>query len=267
MTTYREKLYPLGDKMIRAAVDIIGQCELVVTERGLTDPKLLSLALLSRTLANFKGVATLIKEELTVEARVLTRCLYENMFIAGGLHTEGAAFADKMISDEHAGRKNRARFSFENERIFSALSLDTREALKEAVDSFKAAPKLEYLHPKTASSVSPFKESYIAYSQLSGDAAHPTLTALRRHLGMDANKVAYFDVLPPTKDEELDETLHLAFVALIGVMVVVNEMNGFTKAGEQLPALNGELKALQAEKYGVDSVGDGMEIRTGPATS
>ncbi len=262
MMTYREKLYPLGERMMRAALEIIDQCTLVVTDRGLTEPKLLALALLSRTMANFKGTVVLIKQELVVEARVLTRCCYENMFMVGGLHAEGAAFADKMISDEHAGKKNRAQFTFENEGIFKTLSPDVQEALKEAIESFKAAPKLEYLNPKAASGVSPFKEAYIAYSQLSGDAAHPTLTALRRHLGVDESKVAYFDVVPGAKDAELDETLHLAFVAFIGVMVVVNEMNGLTKAGEQLPALNGELKTLQAEKYGIASVGEGIEIKT-----
>jgi hypothetical protein len=39
-------------------------------------------------------------------------------------------------------------------------------------------------------------------------------------------------------------------------------MNGFTEAGKKLPALNGELVALQTAKYGAQSVRDGMEIRT-----
>jgi hypothetical protein len=129
--TYRQKLYPLAGRVFRIALDIIGQCPLTVTGRGLTDPKLLVLALLSRTLANFRGVVLLIKADLVVEARVLTRCCYENMFLCGSLLTEGEAFADKMIVDEAAGRKNRARFTFENEGIFNALSPDVQSALKE----------------------------------------------------------------------------------------------------------------------------------------
>jgi hypothetical protein len=232
---YRHKLYPLGERMTRTAIDIISQCKLVVTNRGVTDPKLLALALLSRTLANFKGVTVLVKEGLVVEARVLTRCCYENMFMIGGLHSEGEAFAEKMIDDERAGRKGRARFTFETEGIFQALSPDAQEALKEAIESFKEAPRVSFLNPKAASGVSPFREAYIAYSQFSGDAAHPTLTALRRHLGVDGSNIGFFDVSPDPKEAELDETLHLAFIALIGAMVVVNEMNGYTKAGTQLP--------------------------------
>jgi hypothetical protein len=261
--TYRDKLYPLGDRMIRLAVEIISQCTLVVTERGTIEPKLLALALLSRTLANFKGVIVLTKERLVVEARVLTRCCYEHMFMIGGLHADGVAFADRMVADEYAGRKNRAGFSFENEGIFNALSPEVQEALKEAIDSFKGGPRFGYLNPKEASGASSFKEAYIAYSQFSGDAAHPTLTALRRHLAVDEKWAAFFDVIPDAKGEELDETLHSAFVALIGAMVAVNEMNGYLEAGKQLPSLNGELIALQIEKYGPRSLGEGMEIKMG----
>jgi Family of unknown function (DUF5677) len=257
--TYREKLYPLCERMLQLVYEIIDECELVVTKRGLTEPKLLVMALLSRSLMNFKGVVLLIKQRMPVEARVLTRCCYENMFMVGGLHVEGETFADKMIADEHAGRKGRVRFMLETEGIFEALSADVQETVKEAHDSFRGAPKLGFLKPKDASGVSVFKESYIAYSQFSGDAAHPTLSALKRHLSQET---AMFDVAPQPKEDELDETLHLACIALIGTMVVVNEMNGFTEAGKKLPALNGELVALQTAKYGARSVAEGMEIRT-----
>ena len=48
-------------------------------------------------------------------------------------------------------------------------------------------------------------------------------------------------------------------------MVAVNEMLGFTEAGKRLPELNGELIALQREKFGEMTIGDGegLEIRTG----
>jgi hypothetical protein len=68
--------------------------------------------------------------------------------------------------------------------------------------------------------------------------------------------------VPKPKEDELDETLHLSCVALITVMVVTTEMNGFTEAGKELPEFNGELRRLQAEKYGSASVAEGMEIRT-----
>lgn len=259
--TYREKLYPLCEQMLQLAYGIISECELVVTKRGLTEPKLLVLALLSRSLMNFKGVVLLIKQQMPVEARVLTRCCYENMFMVGGLHAEGETFADKMIDDEQASRKGRIRFMLETEEIFHGLSGELQETVKETNSSFSGAPRLNFLRPKDASAIGVFKETYIAYSQFSGDAAHPTLSALKRHLSQE-NGTALFDVAPQPKEDELDETLHLACVALLGIMVIANEMNGLTEAGKKLVALNDKLVLLQTAKYGAHSFGEGMEIRT-----
>lgn len=106
---------------------------------------------------------------------------------------------------------------------------------------------------------------YLAYSQYSGDAAHPTFTALMRHFDFEGDAVA-FDVEPEPAEFALDETVHLACVALIGAAVAVNEMCGFTDAGKRLPELNARLKALQSEQFGEATLGGGgneaLEIRT-----
>jgi hypothetical protein len=185
---HREKLYPLCDRMRNVAFEMMSQCELPVTDQGMTHPKILALALLSRTLANLKGVIELVNKNLAVEARVIARCCFENM--------------------------------------------------------------------------SAFKETYLVYSQLSGDAAHPTLMALARHWGPAGGTTAYFEADPEVEGSELDETLHLACVALMGVMVVVNEMHGYPEAGKRLPELNRELQGFQNEKWGDAAIGEGIEIRT-----
>jgi hypothetical protein len=258
---HKEKLYPLCERMHLVALEMMDQCELPVTTQGMTHPKILALALLSRTLANLKGVVVLTKQRLAVEARVLARCCYENMFTIGGLHAEGDEFAKKMIEDNEAGRKGRLRFTLETPAIFKSLSAQMQNAVKKAHDTLAAAPKTGFLMPKHVSG-SAFKETYLVYSQFSGDAAHPTIMALARHWGPANSKTAYFDVEPEAKDSELDETLHLACIAVIGVMVVVNEMHGSTKAGKKLPELNHELVTLQNEKWGESAISEGMEIRT-----
>jgi hypothetical protein len=260
--TYREKLYPLCERMGGLAFQMMDQCELTVTKHGMTDPKILVLALLSRTLSNLKGVALLVQHGLVVEARVLARCCYENMFMVGGLHAKGVEFAGQMIEDDQAGRKGRLRFAFETEPILKSLSAETQEAVKRRHEAFMDAPKVGFLRPKEASEVGELKDTYAVYSQFSGDAAHPTITALARHWGEADPKTAFFDAAPAARDRELDETLHLACIALITIMVLVNEMHGYTEAGKQLPALNRDLKALQAERWGQGEIGEGMEIRT-----
>jgi hypothetical protein len=156
----------------------------------------------------------------------------------GGLHAEGLAFAERMMEDDRAGKKGRIRVAFATEAIFESLSSELQEVVRERHETFRAAPKVGFLKPKDASDTGGFKAMYVAYSQFSGDAAHPTMTALARHWGPADQKTAYFDAEPEPRKDELDETLHLTCIALISMMVVVNEMVGYTEAGMKLLEIN-----------------------------
>jgi len=259
---YREKAYPVCERLRSIAIEILGQADLVVTQQGMVHPNILALALLSRTLSHFKALILLTQQRMVVEARVLSRCCFENLFIVGGLHAEGIAFAERMIEDDRAGRKGRIRFASENESIYQALSPEMQVAVKQRHEEFKAAPRVGFLKQKDASDAGAFKDMYVVYSQFSGDAAHPTIMALSRHWGPAGERTAYFDVEPEPREDELDETLHLSCVALLSMLVVVNEMIDYTEAGKKLPEINQELKTLQAERWGVESIEEGMDIRT-----
>jgi Family of unknown function (DUF5677) len=132
---YRDKLYPLCERLVQTALEIAGRCKLTVTEQGLAHPNLLAVALLCRTLTNFKGVVILTRERLIVEARVLTRCCYENMFMVGGLFAEGDAFAERMKADDRAGRTSRLKFQLETDSLFETLSAETQAAVAAAYNS------------------------------------------------------------------------------------------------------------------------------------
>ena len=262
-TSYRERLYSICDRLDENVLDIIGQADLTVTERGMVDPKVLSLSLLSRTLSNFRGLTVLIKERKVVEARVLARCCFENLFMVGGLHAQRAEFAKRMVEDDQAGRKGRIKFALETETVFETLSTELQVSVKDRVEMFKNAPKVGFLNPKNASEVGPFKDAYMAYSQFSGDAAHPTITALSRHWSLrERNDTAYFNAQPEPSEDELNQTLEMAAIAFISVAAVVNEIVGCTEAGKKLPGLNHEMKLLQAVQWGADTIREGIEIQT-----
>jgi hypothetical protein len=259
-TPYVRKLLPLCEEFGQVALQIAGQADVRVTEHKLLEPKLLALALLSRTLGNFKGAVRLVEQGLLVEARVLTRCCFENQLVVGGLHAQGIEFAQQIKADDVAGRKARLKFVANNEAIFQDLSQETRNEMAKS-QQWLAASKGSYLKFKEASESGPFKEIYLAYSQYSGDAAHPTFTALMRHFTVE-DKTLTFDVVPPRNDHQLDETLHLACMSLIGVMIVVNEMCGYAEAGKRLPELNGRFQTLQTERFGATGIEPRMEIKT-----
>jgi hypothetical protein len=260
--SYTDKLLPLCDRFRRTALEIINEANLTVTKHGMLEPKVLGLTLLSRTLSNFRALILLTKARLLVEARILARCCFENLFLVGGIHTQGLDFVERMKQDDRAGRNGRIRFALETESIFDSLSEEAQDSVKQKHEEFKNGPRLGLPNPKDASDAGPFKETYIAYSQMSGDAAHPTITSLARHWSPGPNGAATLDVEPEPRDDELNETLHLTCIALIGMMVAVNEMVGYTEAGKKLPALNHELKLLQAAKWGAASICEGMEIKT-----
>ena len=260
MTPYVKKLLPFSERLGQTAFAIAGQVELPMTEHKLLEPKWLALALLCRTLGNFRGAVRLLEQGLLVEARVLTRCCFENLFLIGGLYSQGIEFAKQMKADDVAGRKNRLRFIMDHSEIFGGLSEDTKREMERAQKSLQAAAKAQHLKFKKASAIGPFKDSYLAYSQYSGDAAHPTFTALMRHFSFKG-LTATFDVVPEPGEDQLNETLHFACVAMIGAAAAVNEMCGLTEAGRSLHALNEELRQLQLEQFGERTLSEGMEIR------
>jgi Family of unknown function (DUF5677) len=65
---------------------------------------------MSRTLSNFRGVFTLIENNLLVEARILVRCCFENAFWIAGLHSHGDEFVRKMFQDEVKSKRVRGEF-------------------------------------------------------------------------------------------------------------------------------------------------------------
>lgn len=259
-TPYVKKLLPLCEELGQAAFQIAGHADVKITEHGPLDPKLLALALLSRTLGNFKGAVCLVEQGLLVEARVLTRCCFENQLVVGGLYAKGIEFAQQIKADDVAGRKGRLKFVADNEGIFQGLSQETRDEMAKTQE-YLAATKGSFLKFKEAGEVGPFKEIYLAYSQYSGDAAHPTFTALIRHCPIEDKELS-FDVVPLQNDHQLDETLHLACISLMGVAVVVNEMCGYPEAGKRLPELSGRFQTLQIERFEANKIEPGVEIKT-----
>jgi hypothetical protein len=101
------------------------------------------------------------------------------------------------------------------------------------------------LYPKQVAALSDIWRSYVFYSQLSSDAAHPSVTALNRYVvPHTADEVGGIDVEPMVKDEEIEETLELLCQAVMCVCVGVNQMLGGTQGGSALNGLADEYVAL-----------------------
>ena len=204
----------------RAGKNVIENAEIWKQVVRDDDPKLIALFLLIRTLSNFSGAIVLAGMSMPVEARILTRCCFENLFTVVALAEQGAAFVRKMIQDYDADRKMRGEFLLKN----ASGPRDDDEQLKATLRSLQSRQRT--LNPKNNAAAGPIHVGYAFYAQLSADAGHPTIAALYRYL--ERSQVGDKKVMKIHVDgvdaAEILETVNFACDALIGVAVYVNSI-------------------------------------------
>jgi len=223
--------------------DIIGGKPITHTAKGFLEPKVLSIALLSRALSNFRGAIILLTNGLVVEARVLVRSCYENLFWIGGLIAEGDKFAEKMLHADVKSKQTRVEFIFKqgitlSEKVEKKLRAQMHEMKKKS-------PKPQPLHPQEVALGGVLRDGYLIYSQLSAGAAHPSLESLGRHIIRMPNNQRIIEVVPACKDVELTQTWDWACNAVLGICVGVNQMLEGTPAGLRLWEIADRYEALK----------------------
>jgi hypothetical protein len=172
----------LGQRLMDVALEIVGQCDKFETAKGSQDPKVIALALLSRSLGHFRAVPRLLDLGLVVEARTLTRCIFENLFMQGGLAEGGDAFVKQMVEDAAKSRQSRGNWALswlEAQSSKSAYDDGLRQTMGALRARYPQARAINYADVTKGSSI---KDAYLWYKQLSSDAAHPSLEALTRYV-------------------------------------------------------------------------------------
>jgi len=242
---FAEKLPPIG-------YVVASHKEIPVTHKGAADPTALIIALLARSISNLKGVIVLARAGFVVEARTCVRCLFENLFIAGGLVTRGSDFVQEMFQDELNSRKLRGSIVLQ----WPVSDKEFEERLRAHIEQMKRAyPKTRFLAPKRASDSSPLAANYLFYSQLSSDSAHPSFSALSRYFRFTENgeELRGIDISPKIKNDELADTVNLACHAFIGVLVAVNQILG-DPCNERINPLVAEYRSLAGIAGGTAAV-------------
>ena len=178
----KEQWLAFADRLIALTYAVFGEAKIEITEKLFGEPKILALALLCRTLGNFKGVIACARESLIVETRTLTRSCYENLYCMAALIDQGDDFVKAMHQDQMRSFRSQAEFLLEdidNEHIGDTELVEQLRAVKEIKARW---PKANFLTPKQTVKDSVLRQSYLIYRKLSGDAAHPSILALKRHL-------------------------------------------------------------------------------------
>jgi hypothetical protein len=238
----REKWIAFAEKLLALCLEIQSAANVQITEKLFAEPKILALALLCRSFRNLKGVIALASEGLVVEARTLARSCYENSFLVAGLIEKGESFVEEMYDDDVKSMRSRGEFVLED-----GVEHDMAKQLRARLDQLKAQrPKAKLLNPKEALKDSVMRRSYLFYSQLSSDAAHPSVTALKRHMVRieeEGGWVLGLDVQPVERGTEVADTVNIACNAVLGTCVGVNQILGGTSVSPLLQQLFNEYGA------------------------
>jgi hypothetical protein len=105
-----EEWVAFAERCYQAGTHVFQHVQIWKTSMPANDPKAVATLILIRTLSNFKGAITLARFKMVVEARILARCCFENLFTVVMLQEKGLTFVKQMDADREADRKARGEF-------------------------------------------------------------------------------------------------------------------------------------------------------------
>jgi Family of unknown function (DUF5677) len=212
---FAKSLRPVG-------MGIFGGTSVKITEQGSADIRIVGLMLLARTLSNLQAVLALTEGGFIVEAKVIARCCFENLYWVGGLVKEGEKFRTSMVQHEMRHKRMRAQTIFSTT---GGLKGEVGDKLRQWMRDHKQYEDSPTLDPKAVCERAE-NETYMFYQHLSWD-THPSIETLNRYYEPpDSDGAPGIDVQPVVRDAEVVEMLNLMCLAVIGVFLGVGDLLG-----------------------------------------
>jgi hypothetical protein len=189
------------------------------------------------------GASLMVESGLIVEARTLTRCCFENLLWIAELADKGAEFVTQMVEDEVASRQGRGKMALSwSDRLEEAAPYE--KGLRESLERMTAKyPKSKPIRYSELGKTQGVDDSYMWYRLLSGDAAHPSLSALSRYFVRQPSVLELVVVPIPNTNEE-EDTLQFACQATLGVCVATCQICPVPIAHQALSPLIDEFMEL-----------------------
>lgn len=238
MTPSEDAAFAFTQELLDFAIDLVKAARVPqVTTATPRDPENFGLALLCRSITNFRGAVLLARDDHAVEARALVRLIYENFFFVAALCERGAEFVKRMRSDEAANRKTLGELSLQrlsDDAKDGEQAQTIRTQIRNLLGEFPKPTKFGSVKGVAGETVA--NVGYLAYAVLSMD-AHPSITSLRRHWQWDIEGDTRFltlNVVPHFTSKERLSTLDDACGALLGVCVGVNQLFGGSSQNDAL---------------------------------
>lgn len=219
------------DLILRAADALVNN----VSVERCSGAQVAALALLARSTNQVRAVSVLVRAGHVVEARVIARCLVENLFLATALKEDPAGTVKKLEADHHQSRRARGTKILKNARAFSGAQ---REQVREEIKRMEAElAKPRFLTPSDLAASTSAGEAYHVYAQLSADSAHASIDALERHVIKDPEgELSGICVEPELASDEEAETLGWGCMAMLHIILAIRDLAGAAGANLEIEA-------------------------------
>jgi hypothetical protein len=230
-------------RVIACAEGIVKTATIKGGESG--DARELAACLFARSISTAHAVVRLMGLGHVVEARMLTRSIFENEFYLYRLaQADGSAFAREMFADEAYYHHALGQTMLKEEQAREAMSEEAQSRVQAIVKRVRQeSPNAAPLKPQKVVSGTDISSACVIYQKLSSDAVHPSITALKRHF-VESAGTRGFSLKPQIKDGEVMDTAFLASMALLGGCIAASDAFGGTAGGECLDRLYAEYKEI-----------------------
>lgn len=190
-------------------------------------------ALYARALTLCQGALLLIENDRQLDFRVHTRGVIEAVMYLIALDRD-AAFVTKMKDDDYKSRQSRAGLHLNSQDFngTAAVRQLLEEFLAQGLQGAKAIQVSALLEG------SQFDRLYRTYRDISGDAAHVSITSLNRHyFESPADQSAILIVHPPLDDFEMHVTFAELGISMTIATLILMKVKAKTDLWDEFQAL------------------------------
>lgn len=190
-------------------------------------------ALYARALTLCQGALLLIENDRQLDFRVHTRGVLEAGMYLIALDRD-AALVTKMKDDDYRSRQSRAGLHL-NAKDFNGTA-DVRQLLESFLAQGLQGAKA--IQVSTLLEGSQFDRLYRTYRDISGDAAHVSITSLNRHYVEDTtDQSAMLIVHPPLDDVEIHMTFAELGISMTIATLILMKVKEKTKLWDEFQVL------------------------------
>ena len=236
--------FPYAEKLNRTAQRLLLSTS--VTVNSSFDAKLFARLLFTRVLSNFQGAVLLSERGMIVEARTLARSCLESTFCLAATAKGDSEFLHEMFLEDMNSRKKLANWLLRRDHLLEHVEGAAENRLREFVGNLdKDLAKFSPRGIEDMAKRGDIHNMYLYYRILSGEAAHPTFTALMRYIG-DEGDQTNLPILwgPDCGTEKIRDTVGWSCLFLILACDAINKVHKNSEAEQELAQHFDEYKRI-----------------------